>query len=53
MGSLRVYHYNAFSTEKDKDNPAGVVFEADSLTEQQMLDVVKQAGFNETAVRLP
>lgn len=48
VANVRVYHYNAFSTEKDKGNPAGVVIDGDRLTEEQMLKVAKQVGFNET-----
>lgn len=49
MGNVRVYHYNAFSTEKDKGNPAGVVFDGHTLSEEQKIAVAKQVGFNETA----
>lgn len=49
LGSVRVYHYNAFSTEVDKGNPAGVVLDGNALTERQMLAIAKQVGFNETA----
>lgn len=49
MGDVRVYHYNAFSTDKDKGNPAGVVFDGEKLSDQQMIEVAKQVGFNETA----
>ncbi len=48
MRNVRVHHYNAFSTDKDKGNPAGVVFDGEKLTEQQMIEVAKQVGFNKT-----
>lgn len=49
LGNVRVYHYNAFSTELDKGNPAGVVLEGNGLTERQMMQIARQVGFNETA----
>lgn len=49
MKRVRVYHYNAFSTERDKGNPAGVVFDGDGLSNQQMIEIAKKVGFNETA----
>lgn len=48
MANVRVYHYNAFTTEKDRGNPAGVVIGGETLTEEQMIKVAKQVGFNET-----
>ncbi len=45
---VHVYHYNAFSLQPDKGNPAGVVFDAGTLTEGQMLEVAQKVGFNET-----
>jgi trans-2,3-dihydro-3-hydroxyanthranilate isomerase len=46
---VRVYHYDAFSTEPNKGNPAGVVIDADDLTEIQMQEIATTVGFNETA----
>jgi len=52
MKSVTVYHYDAFSTEPNKGNPAGVVLNGDGLTEKQMQEVAYKAGFNETAFLL-
>lgn len=48
MNTIPVYHYDAFSTVPDKGNPAGVVFDADSLTNEQMQHIAHKVGFNET-----
>ena len=47
--SINVYHYDAFSTEPNKGNPAGVVLQADALTADDMQQIALQVGFNETA----
>lgn len=49
MRSINVYHYDAFSTEPNKGNPAGVVLQADALTTDDMQQIALQVGFNETA----
>lgn len=49
MKSVTVYHYDAFSQQPNKGNPAGVVFNGDELTEKEMQKVAFKAGFNETA----
>ena len=41
--------FEAFTTVPGKGNPAGVVFDADFLTEPQMQEIAKKVGFNETA----
>ncbi|MWC29751.1 PhzF family phenazine biosynthesis protein [Paenibacillus sp. MMS18-CY102] len=53
MAAVKVYHYDAFSSIPNKGNPAGVVLEGGSLTEEQMLQVAAAVGFNETAFPLP
>ncbi len=35
MKKITVYHYDAFTTEPDKGNPAGVVLDADGLTDEE------------------
>ncbi len=52
MKSIKVYHYDAFSTEPNKGNPAGVVFNGDNLTDKEMQKIATQAGFTETAFRV-
>lgn len=46
---VEVYTLNAFSEAKGGGNPAGVVLDADELTESQMLEISKIVGFSETA----
>jgi len=46
---VKIYQYDAFSTEPDKGNPAGVVIDADGLTEDEMQKIAVAVGFNETA----
>jgi PhzF family phenazine biosynthesis protein len=50
--TVTVYHYDAFSKEPNKGNPAGVVLDGDYLTEKEMQDIAKKVGFNETAFGL-
>ncbi|RKL64721.1 isomerase [Salipaludibacillus neizhouensis] len=49
MKSITVYHYDAFSKEPDKGNPAGVVLNGDELTDLEMQEIAYKVGFNETA----
>ena len=46
---VTVHHVNAFTASSSGGNPAGVVLEADGLSEPQMLAIAKQVGFSETA----
>ncbi|MET3937470.1 PhzF family phenazine biosynthesis protein [Paenibacillus sp. PvP094] len=48
MGEVKVYHYDAFSAVPGKGNPAGVVFDADDLSERVMQQIAHKVGFNET-----
>jgi PhzF family phenazine biosynthesis protein len=47
--TVTVYHYDAFSQQPNKGNPAGVVFNGDELSEKEMQEIAFKAGFNETA----
>ncbi|MFK3938789.1 PhzF family phenazine biosynthesis protein [Alkalihalobacillus sp. NPDC078783] len=47
--SVQVMHWDVFSKEKHKGNPAGVVLDADFLSEEQMQVIAKKVGFNETS----
>ncbi|RDW17219.1 PhzF family phenazine biosynthesis isomerase [Oceanobacillus chungangensis] len=49
MKSITVHHYDAFSTEPNKGNPAGVVLNGDELTDGEMQEIALKVGFNETA----
>ncbi|MCU6707348.1 PhzF family phenazine biosynthesis isomerase [Paenibacillus sp. J5C_2022] len=53
MKKVKVYHYDAFSHIPNMGNPAGVVFNGDNLTDEQMREVAEKVGFNETAFPLP
>lgn len=46
---IKVNQVNAFTANSLGGNPAGVVLSDDELTEAQMLEVAKRAGFSETA----
>ena len=52
MRKVMVYHYDAFSNIPNMGNPAGVVFNSETLTEEQMREVAEKVGFNETAFPL-
>ncbi|TYR80755.1 PhzF family phenazine biosynthesis isomerase [Priestia megaterium] len=49
MRKVNVYQYDAFSTQPNKGNPAGVVLHGDELTPEQMQQIAYKAQFNETA----
>ncbi|CRK82781.1 PhzF family phenazine biosynthesis isomerase [Neobacillus massiliamazoniensis] len=49
MKSIDVHHYDVFSKEPNKGNPAGVVLNGDDLTETEMQEIAFKVGFNETA----
>ncbi len=46
---MKRYYVNAFAKTKDGGNPAGVVLDADLLSEKDMLDIAFEIGFSETA----
>lgn len=46
---MKIYHVNAFTDKIDGGNPAGVVLNADSLSETEMLEIAKTLGYSETA----
>jgi len=49
---IKVFHYEAFSSTPDKGNPAGVVWDGENLTAEQMRIIAEKVGFNETAFPL-
>lgn len=51
MKRVKVYHYDAFSHIPNMGNPAGVVLDAESLTEEQMQAVAEKVGFNRQLFR--
>ena len=52
MKTIKVYHYDAFSHIPNMGNPAGVVLEGETLSDDDMQKIAKQVGFNETAFPL-
>ncbi|OWA33611.1 isomerase [Saccharibacillus sp. O16] len=48
MTIVNVLHYDAFSHIPGKGNPAGIVLDADDLTDAQMQQIAASVGFNET-----
>lgn len=46
---VTVHQYNSFTTLIDKGNPAGVVLQAEQLSDFQMQEIARLVGFNETA----
>ncbi|MGE7841101.1 PhzF family phenazine biosynthesis isomerase [Lysinibacillus sp. NPDC093712] len=49
MKTITVQHYDAFSHVPNMGNPAGVVVEGNQYSEQEMQEIAKMVGFNETA----
>ncbi|SMC90236.1 PhzF family isomerase [Sporomusa malonica] len=49
MKTYQLYQVDSFTTEKFKGNPAGVVINADGLSEQQMLSIARELNNSETA----
>lgn len=50
---VTVHQYDAFSTTPGQGNPAGIVFDADKYTSDQMQQIAAAVGFNETTFVLP
>lgn len=48
MEDIQVFHYDAFTSIPNRGNPAGVVLKADHLSHDQMQEIAKRVGFNET-----
>lgn len=48
-----VHHWNAFSRLPGKGNPAGIVLNAEELSDNDMQAIAKAIGFNDTAFVLP
>lgn len=49
MSSYKLYQVDAFTREKFKGNPAGVVLNADGLTDEQMQSIAREMNCSETA----
>ena len=48
MRTINVSHYDAFTNKPNMGNPAGIVLDADGLTEEEMQRIAEKVGFNET-----
>ncbi|WP_333982409.1 PhzF family phenazine biosynthesis protein [Bacillus pumilus] len=53
MRDIRVYHVDAFTTEKFGGNAAGVVLYGDLLTEDEMQNIAKELNLPESVFLLP
>lgn len=49
MKTINVFHYDAFTNKPNMGNPAGIVLDADGLTEEAMQRIAEKVGFNETS----
>lgn len=49
MGTYKLYQVDSFTTELFRGNPAGVVLDADGLSEQDMLNIARELNNSETA----
>ena len=49
---MKIYKYEAFADKAGMGNPAGVAFECDNLTEDEMQKTAEKIGFNETVFLL-
>ena len=50
---MNVWRLSAFPKTPNGGNPAGVVLDASTLTEQQMQQIAHEVGYSETAFVLP
>lgn len=52
MKKIKAFHYDVFSKEVNKGNPAGVVIES-GLSKEEMQQIALEIGFNETSFPIP
>lgn len=53
MREIRVYHVDAFTTQRFGGNTAGVVLDAEKLTEDEMQSIAKELNLPESVFLLP
>lgn len=53
MKEIRVYHVDAFTSEKFGGNTAGVILDAEKLTESEMQNIAKELNLPESVFLLP
>ncbi len=46
---MNIILVKAFTKDKSQGNPAGVIFEADNLQDNQMIEIARDLGFSESA----
>jgi trans-2,3-dihydro-3-hydroxyanthranilate isomerase len=51
--NIRVQHWDAFTLQPGKGNPAGIVLSATGLSDADMQAIAQRIGFNDTAFVLP
>ncbi|MEN1936581.1 PhzF family phenazine biosynthesis isomerase [Paenibacillus sp. 102] len=49
MKGVKVFHYDAFSNKPNMGNSAGLVIDAEGLTDDEMQLIAEKVGFNETS----
>ena len=49
MKTINAFHYDAFTNKPNMGNPAGIILDADGLTEEEMQRIAEKVGFNETS----
>jgi len=47
MKSISIYHYDAFTKVCGKGNPAGIIFDADQYSQEEMQAIARLVGYNE------
>lgn len=50
---MKILHYDAFTQIPNMGNPAGIVLDGQNLGSQEMLEIAKEVGFNETTFVQP
>ena len=51
--TVNVLHFDAFTLQPGKGNPAGIVLPSNHLTDAEMQAIAQKVGFNDTAFVLP
>ncbi len=51
--TTRVEHWDVFTTQPGKGNPAGIVLHADQLSDDAMQSIARSVGFNDTTFVMP
>lgn len=46
---IKVHILKSFTNDRSQGNPVGIVFDADNLTDEQMMEIVQKTGYSECA----